>query len=65
LNVVACEERERLVAIYLAAIDKHTTASKKVPLVNTEAWRRATEGTREHCSDALADLNTHRREHGC
>jgi hypothetical protein len=28
-----CEERERLVAIYLAAINRHAEASKTVPLV--------------------------------
>jgi hypothetical protein len=62
---VPCEERERLLAIYLAAIDQHTAASKTVPLVNSEAWRKATEGTREECTSALANLNDHRREHGC
>lgn len=62
---VLCEERQRLLAIYLAAINCLTTASKTVADVNTEAWRRATEGTRENCAEALYNFNVHRREHGC
>jgi hypothetical protein len=60
-----CEERERLVQLYLAAINRHSELSKTVPLVNTQPWRLATEGSRAECSDALYEVNQHRKEHGC
>jgi hypothetical protein len=60
-----CEERERLVQLYLAAINRHSELSKTVPLVNTQQWRLATEGSRAECSDALYEVNQHRKEHGC
>jgi hypothetical protein len=52
-------------AAYLAAINRHAEVSKTVPLVNTQRWRLATEGSRAECGDALFELNVHRKEHGC
>jgi hypothetical protein len=60
-----CEERERLVLLYLASINRHAELSKTAPRVNTQRWRLATEGSRAECSDALYDLSEHRKEHGC
>jgi len=40
-------ERDWLSSIYLAMIDRHVAVSKTVPLVDSEAWRRATDWTRE------------------
>jgi hypothetical protein len=60
-----CEERERLVFLYLAAINRHAELSKAVPLVNTHGWRLATEGSRADCADALYELDKHRKERGC
>jgi len=60
-----CEERERLVRLYLNAINRHAEISKTVPLVNNQRWRLATEASRAECGDALYDLNAHCKEHGC
>lgn len=60
-----CQERERLVLVYLAAINRHAELSKTVPLMNNQQWRLATEGSRAECGDALYELNQHRKEHGC
>ena len=60
-----CEEREKLVSLYLAAINRHAEISQTVPVVNTQRWRLATEGSRVECSDALYELVAHCKEHGC
>ena len=60
-----CEEREKLVSLYLAAINRHAEISKTVPVVNAPRWRLATEGSRAECSDALYELVAHCKEHGC
>jgi hypothetical protein len=36
-----CEERERLVQLYLTAINRHSELSKTVPLVYTQRWRKS------------------------
>ncbi len=64
-NSLPCDERERLSRLYLAAINRHAELSKTVPRVNTQRWRLATEGSRAECGEALYELNTHRKEHGC
>jgi hypothetical protein len=64
-DAMPCVERERLVSLYLAAINRHAEISKTVPLVNTQQWRLATEVSRAECGEALYDLNQHRKEHGC
>ena len=61
----ACAERDRLTRVYLAAVEQNNIAGKKVPDVKSEAWRDATQTTRELCVAALAELNAHKKEHGC
>lgn len=60
-----CKEGERLLLVYLDAINRHAELSKSVPLMNNQQWRLATEGSRAECGDALYELNRHRKEHGC
>lgn len=60
-----CEARERLILVYLAAINRHAELSKTVPLKNNQQRRLATEGSRAECEDAMYELNQHRKEHGC
>jgi hypothetical protein len=60
-----CEERLRLTTIYFDAIEKNNLAGNVAPDPKSEAWREATKDTRTLCEYALAELNQHRREHGC
>lgn len=60
-----CEERERLLRVYLAAVDKYVAASEQVSDVKGLDWQQATKDTREDCEVALAELNRHKAEHGC
>ena len=60
-----CDERQRLTTIYLAAVVKNSMAGRAVADMKSEDWREATEETRKACEEALADLNAHRKEHGC
>jgi hypothetical protein len=62
---LSCEERDRLTALYLAAIAKNTEAGKNIPDLRSEAWRDATHDTRDECGEALENLNRHKREDGC
>jgi hypothetical protein len=62
---VACTERDRLMELYLEAVQKNNEVGLKVSDMKSEAWRAATKDTREACQIALQDLNSHRREHGC
>jgi hypothetical protein len=61
----SCKERERLMTVYLGAAVENAQAGKGVPDKKSEAWREATQLTRASCIDALADLTSHRAEHGC
>jgi hypothetical protein len=49
----------------MAAVVPNVYAGKDVADMKSEAWREATKKTREACQEALDDLNSHRREHGC
>jgi hypothetical protein len=60
-----CRERERLIAAYMSAVVNVSEAGFAIADMKSEAWREATEETREACRNALEDLNSHRREHGC
>jgi len=60
-----CKERDRLEAIYFAAVTANTEAGRNVSDMKSEAWHEATKDTLEACQDALDDLNRHRAEHGC
>jgi hypothetical protein len=60
-----CEERDRLTRIYLSAVALYDEQAKTVSDLKSEAWRDASKRLREACQDALANLNAHRKEHGC
>lgn len=60
-----CEERLRLTLVYLDAVALNQKAGRTVADPKSEAWREATKETREVCVARLADLNSHRKEHGC
>jgi hypothetical protein len=62
---VPCGERQRLEKIYLDAVVDNARAGLHISDIRSEAWRDATKETREMCEAALAELNAHRREHGC
>jgi hypothetical protein len=51
--------------LYLDAVALNQTAGRTVPYKKSASWREATKETREHCKMTLADLNAHRKEHGC
>ena len=65
MGPVECEERERLNAVYLSALDKHSQAGRYIADRQSEEWRRATTETRRECYEALAALDAHKKEHGC
>jgi hypothetical protein len=60
-----CEERARLLAIYLAAVVENAVAGRNIAKVRSEAWREATRETRRARDEALKALNRHTAEHGC
>jgi hypothetical protein len=60
-----CEERDRLLAIYLAALVENAVAGRTIGNVRSEAWREATKETRRARDEALNALNRHTAEHGC
>jgi hypothetical protein len=62
---VPCEEGDRLNRAYLEAVTKVFDAGKMVPNITSSKWREATLKARLACKAALADLNRHRKEHGC
>jgi hypothetical protein len=62
---VPCEERDRLNRAYLEATTKVFGAGKVVPNMTSSKWREATQRARAACKAALADLNRHKKEHGC
>jgi hypothetical protein len=62
---VPCGERQRLEKIYFVAVVENDRAAIAIADVESEAWRDATQETREDCAEALADLNQHRAGHGC
>jgi hypothetical protein len=51
--------------LYLEAVQKNNEVGLKVSDTKGEAWRAATQDTREACHVALDHPNSHRREHGC
>lgn len=63
--LVGCEERQRLILIYLDATEAHRKASESVDGVQSPVWLEATKETRQACERALAALKLHIREHGC
>jgi hypothetical protein len=60
-----CEERDRLTKLYFDAVTLNATAGLPIENKKSQAWREATEQTRAVCTDTLADLNAHRKEHDC
>lgn len=60
-----CEERKRLAKVYFDAVRKTAVAGMRILDAKSEEWREATEETRTACDIALADLNRHRKKHGC
>jgi hypothetical protein len=62
-----CEERERLVTSYFAAVDAVNKAAEKAgsPNPTSQAWKAATNLARAHSKAALVALHRHRKEHGC
>ncbi len=60
-----CEERLRLTKLYIDAVTLNQAAGRGIADMKSEAWREATRETRADCEMALAELNAHRREHGC
>ena len=60
-----CEDRLRLTLLYLDAVALNQAASRTVADTKSEAWRKATEETRQICKARLIDLHAHRKEHGC
>jgi hypothetical protein len=65
MRPVDCQERERLNAIYLTVISKHSEAKRYLVDPHSEEWQEATAESRRECYTALAALNAHRQEHGC
>jgi|HubBroStandDraft_1064217.scaffolds.fasta_scaffold211294_2 hypothetical protein len=63
--LAVCGTRERLIAAYMSAIVNVSEAGFAIADMKSEAWREATKETREACRNALEDLNSHRKEHGC
>jgi len=55
--VLHCEERDRLVRIFLGAVGKITEAAGEAK-INTDLWRTVTERARKDCADAMNQLNT-------
>jgi hypothetical protein len=51
--------------VYLDAVFRNRQAGGTIADMKSEAWREATRVTRIDCEMALAELNAHRREHGC
>jgi hypothetical protein len=60
-----CKERKRLELIYVSAVLTNARSGKNIADMKSAAWREATKDTRETCQSTLADLNAHRKEHGC
>jgi hypothetical protein len=60
-----CQERHRLIGIYLDAVTEISLISVRIADMKNESWRDATHEARGACETALADLNAHRKEHGC
>jgi hypothetical protein len=60
-----CEERARLLAIYLAAVVENALAGRTIGNIRSEAWRGATRETRRARDEALKELDRHTAEHGC
>jgi hypothetical protein len=62
---VPCEERKRFEQVYLDAVRKNVMSGARILNTKSEAWREATKKTRAASDVALADLNQHRKKHGC
>jgi hypothetical protein len=62
---VPCEERDRLMRLYLDAVHRLNEVSQTAADPENEKWREATEQMRVACAAVLADLTAHRKEHGC
>jgi hypothetical protein len=60
-----CQERDRLTNAYLAAVVEHGKIGARYANHKSEVWREATKETSAACEAAIADLNAHRKEHGC
>lgn len=60
-----CEERERLIKIYLEAVTDVYVISIRFSDMKYESWQAMTHDARTRWEVALADLNAHRNEHGC
>lgn len=52
-------------SVYLAAVVANALAGREIADKKSEAWRKATKETRELCAVALAELDHHKKEHGC
>jgi hypothetical protein len=60
-----CEVRDRLNRAYLEATTTIFVAGKAIPNMTSAKWKEATLKARALCKTALADLNRHKKEHGC
>jgi hypothetical protein len=62
---VPCEQRDRLMRLYLDAVRKLNELRQTVPNPGNEKRREATEEMKDACRAVLADLAAHRKGHGC
>ena len=63
--MVFCDERDRLKSIQLSAVLKHLKVPGEDIAIDSAAWKQATKKTQKECNEALAELNRHKKEHGC
>ena len=47
------------------AVTEVSVVSISIVDMKSESWREATQQARKQCEETLADLNAHRKEHGC
>lgn len=62
---VDCEERDRLMNLYLAAAYKNEEASRTAVDMKIKTWLEATKEARRAHEEALEALKQHQAEHGC
>jgi hypothetical protein len=62
---VACQERDRLMDLYLAAAFKAEEINKPEHERSSADWLRVIKEAHRACQSTLEDLKAHRKEHGC
>jgi hypothetical protein len=62
---VACDERERLLTIYLASVTLLDKMAGALGESDSSEWQTGTRNVGLTCEAALTALNDHRRQHGC